>query len=125
MNKTDKLICALLTLVLFFSCMVVERAINKREDTEDMKPAATSVYDTSYLENWCGEPSGTIRMVWAEWFNYESCSNITTMKDETGELWVVRDVSIDENDFILLWLDDMGTDAVEDDQLVKVWIEAR
>jgi len=98
----------------------------KNNNTID-EPAAVETFNTSYLERWDkGEDNGTIRMVGAWFFNYEPSNQTYVLEDETGELWVVRDVgeSIGENDFLLLWIDNNATpDYLEDDVVVKVWSE--
>lgn len=75
-----------------------------------------SAFDTSALEGWCGEPVGHIRMVGA-WY-YED----GVLEDETGNLWG-WDGPVDENGFFLLWIDDMGDDIVENDEIIKLWQE--
>lgn len=75
-----------------------------------------STFDTSILEGWCGGPVGHIRMVGA-WY-YED----GVLEDETGNLWA-WDGPIDEEGFFLLWLDDMGDDIVQNDEIIKVWQE--
>lgn len=72
-------------------------------------------FDISVLETWCGEPSGTIRMVGA-WFYDEN-----TFEDETGNLWGWD--GVEEQAFYLLWIDDLGTPQIEDDQIIKVFEE--
>lgn len=73
------------------------------------------VFDTSALNTWCGEPNGTIRMIGAQ------ALDENTLEDETGNLWGWDDV--EEQSFYLLWIDDMGTPQIEDDEIVKIWEE--
>lgn len=90
-----------------------------------VEPAGTPLYDTTYLDNWCaGDEQGSIRMI-GGWVN--SCEdNVYTLEDESGNLWVVRDIDLDEDDFLLLWINNNGTpDYLEDDHVVKTWREAR
>ena len=89
--------------------------------------AETEVFDTTHLAQWCqGEPQGTIRMLGGEIFNYEPSNNTYVIKDETGELWVIRDVTLDEDDFLLLWIANNETpNDIEDDMVIKLWREAR
>lgn len=89
------------------------------------EPAGTPLYDTTYLDNWCsGDEQGTIRMV-GGWVNSHE-DNVYTLEDESGNLWVVRDIDLDEDDFLLLWINNNGTpDYLEDDHVVKTWREAR
>lgn len=77
----------------------------------------TPKFDTSALESWCGQPSGTIRMVGAEF------DGVDTFTDETGEMWGWEDDSLKENGFYLLWIDDNGTSDLRDDFIVKVFQE--
>lgn len=99
----------------------------EHQKTEIEEPAATEVYDTTYLEQWCGEPSGVIRMVGGWMFNYEPSSGIYTVEDENGNLWCVtyEENAMNEDDFLLLWIDNNGTpDYLTDDHVIKVWKEA-
>jgi hypothetical protein len=83
-----------------------------------------SSFDTTYLEDWCGDNIGTVRMVGAWVDAIDEDSNIITLCDETGNLWEVSDVPITEMDYLLLWIDDNGTtDNVHDDDIVKLWVE--
>lgn len=75
----------------------------------------TSKFDVSVLETWCGEPVGTIRMV-GGWY-YEP----NTLEDETGNLWGFD--GIEDEAFYLVWIDDMGTPEIEDDEILKIWKE--
>lgn len=97
------------------------------EVIENKETAAAEVFDTSYLAGWdSGEPCGAIRMIGAWVFNHEPSNDTWVLQDESGELWVVRNRELDEDDFLLLWLADNGTpDNVEDDLIIKVWKEAR
>ena len=100
-----KILTVVLALITIFSLCAYS--------TPDETP---SHFDTSILETWCGGPSGRVRMVGA--WKYDEHG----FEDETGNIWDY-DGTIDEEAFYLLWLDDMGTDSVEDDQIVKVWRE--
>lgn len=86
---------------------------NKEVEEE---PAETPLFDTSVLEGWCGQPEGQIRMVGGWLFENG------LLADENGNLWEWNG-EIDETDFCLLWIDDCGTPQVEDDFIVKVWVE--
>lgn len=97
---------AALTLVLVY-------VISK--PTTGIPPEQISKIDTQILETWCGESTGTIRMVGAWYYDKN------TFKDETGNLWGWD--NIDEQAFYLLWIDDMGTPGIEDDEILKVWQE--
>ena len=90
-------------------------------------PAARAVYDTTYLDQWCGEvePPHTVRMIGAWFYSHDEASAFTVVEDESGNLWCVQS-AIGEDDFLLLWIDNNATpDYLEDDEVVKVWIEAR
>lgn len=80
-------------------------------------------FDTSALESWCGSSEvHSVRMVGAE--VYRRDKNQVVVKDEDGSLWILENVDVDDNDFLLLWIDDMDTlGEVEDDVVVKVWRE--
>lgn len=77
-----------------------------------------SIYDTTSLENWCGEcDDGTVRMVGCVYYDNH------TVMDELGYLWWV-DEEVNENEFYLLWIANNHTsDVVEDDVVVKLWQE--
>ena len=97
------------------------------QDAQEIKEAQTkeSKFDTSWIENnWgAGEDEGTIRMIGATVYAREG--NLLTLEDETGELWCVEDVTVEDNDCILLWIVDNHTeDDVTDDVVIKVYTEA-
>lgn len=131
--KEFKIIIVILSLCIVawavsFTYYVLNTA-NKQEtkETEIEEPAATEVYDTTYLEQWCGEPNGTVRMAGGWMFNYEPSSGIYTVEDENGNLWCVtyEENAMNEDDFLLLWIDNNGTpDYLTDDHVIKVWKEA-
>lgn len=83
---------------------------------------AVEFFDTSSLERWggCGG-NGTIRMVGATF--YEAKENSTLLIDETGHIWELENQFFNEWDFILLWIGDSHTPTIEDDCVIKVWIE--
>ena len=85
---------------------------------------APQSYDLSVIENWCGSGTerGSIRFVGAE--VYERKGDTLTLIDEQSNLWDVEALNIDDNDFLLLWINDNDTDTVEDDIIIKVWREA-
>lgn len=99
----------------------------EQQKTEVEETAGAPLFDTTYLEQWCGEPNGTVRMVGGWLFNYEPSSGIYTVEDESGNLWCVtyEEGAIHEDDFLLLWIDNNETpDYQTDDTVVKVWREA-
>lgn len=73
-----------------------------------------SKFDTSILEDWCGSPIGTLRMLGA-W----PCGD-GILEDETGKQWSVIYVAGGDS-LYLLWVDDMATEDNTDDEIVKVW----
>ena len=81
-------------------------------------------YDLSVIENWCGSSTerGSIRFVGAEVYTRDG--DTLTLIDEQGNLWDVEALNIDDNDFLLLWINNNDTDTVEDDTIIKVWREA-
>lgn len=81
----------------------------------DAHPTATE-FDTAVVEKWCSKSNGTIRLV-GGWY-YEP----GTLEDEQGNLWGWSG-EVEENAFLLLWIDDNGTPEVEDDEVLKVWQE--
>lgn len=86
---------------------------------------APQSYDLTVIDNWCGAGTerGSIRFVGAE---VESRNGDTiTLLDEQGNLWEVEHMNIDDNDFLLLWINDNDTyDDFSDDVIIKVWREA-
>lgn len=82
------------------------------------KSDAATKFDTTQLETWCkGENRGAIRMV-GGWY----CGD-DTIEDENGNLWGWADDEIESGAFLLLWINDNGTPEVEDDEIVKIWVE--
>lgn len=81
-------------------------------------------FDLSVIEQWCGgnDRNGSLRFVGAE--VYERDGDKITLLDEQGQLWVVSDIHIEDEDFLLLWIQDNDTDDFSDDVVVKVWREA-
>lgn len=79
-------------------------------------------FDTQILEQWCGGDEGKIRMTGA-WKYGEGADGII-LCDETGELWGVGDMEISDTDFCLLWIADNNSENVQDDIVVKVWVES-
>lgn len=76
--------------------------------------------DTSVIEaQWCGGfCDGTVRMVGAWWYADGM------VEDEQGQLWAVEQ-SIEQQDFLLLWIADNNTpNNTTDDLIIKVWREA-
>lgn len=84
---------------------------------------ANKKFDTSALDNWCaGDEEGIIRMVAA--VPYAREDNTLTLEDEQGELWLVEDMDISDDEYVLLWIADNNTkDDVTDDVVLKVYTE--
>lgn len=84
---------------------------------------ANKKFDTSTLDNWCaGDEEGIIRMVAA--VPYAREDNTLTLKDEQGELWLVEDMDISDDEYVLLWIADNNTkDDTTDDVVLKVYTE--
>lgn len=84
---------------------------------------ANKKFDTSTLDNWCaGDEEGIIRMVAA--VPYAREDNTLTLKDEQGELWLVEDMDISDDEYVLLWIADNNTkDDTMDDVVLKVYTE--
>ena len=85
---------------------------------------ANKKFDTSALDGWCaGDEEGIIRMVAAVPCARED--NTLTLEDEQGELWLVEDMDISDDEYVLLWIADNNTkDDVTDDVILKVYLEA-
>lgn len=110
MKKAIGYIIATILILLYGFAWVYAAFQPKNEEVEKKQ-----MLDTSALSAWCGQPAGTVRMVGA-WFY-----DVDTLEDETGNLWGYD--GVEDQAFYLLWIDDMGTPAVEDDTIVKVWQE--
>lgn len=114
----------ILVCLLLLSCGIAATAThnpNKSKEVEE-EIAAVAIespthYDTSALEAWCGEPHGNIRMI-AGWYIQPN-----TIQTEDGSWWSLNTKSINENECLLIWFDDMGTPEIVDDEIIKVWSE--
>ena len=98
--------------------------VSHNQTTEACEEAPQS-YDLTVIDNWCGAGTerGSIRFVGAE-VESRNGDNITLL-DEQGNLWEVEHMNIDDNDFLLLWINDTDTyDNFSDDVIIKVWREA-
>ncbi|MGN1158119.1 MAG: hypothetical protein ACI4TK_18265 [Agathobacter sp.] len=121
------LVCAAFFGLIFMAAQQPSRAERIEQGIQEIKEVQTanSKFDTSWIENnWgAGGDEGTIRMIGATVYAREG--NLLTLKDETGELWCVEDITVADNDCILLWIVDNHTkDDVTDDVVVKVYTEA-
>lgn len=90
----------------------------------DAQTVESITFDTTAIDAWCrGEDMGTVRMVGA-WVA-ESEDSTHTLNDETGNAWTVEDITLHEDDWLLLWIaDNHTTEDVTDDVIIKVWAEA-
>lgn len=88
-----------------------------------MKPAS-EVFDVSALSGWCGAGEcGTVRMVGAVIVG--EAAGCWELMDDHGEIWYIEKLDLLPDDFLLIWIDDMNTDDIMDDEIIKVWKEAR
>lgn len=80
-------------------------------------------FDTSALDSWCaGGEEGIIRMVTA--VPYAREDGTLTLEDEQGELWLVEDMNISDDEYVLMWIADNNTkDNTTDDTVIKVFVE--
>ena len=119
--------CIILFVLPFAAAQQPSRVERIEQGIQEIREAQTadSKFDTSWIENnWgVGEDEGTIRMISATVYAREG--NLLTLEDEAGELWCVEDVTVEDNDCILLWIVDNHTeDDVTDDVVIKVYTEA-
>ena len=97
--------------------VVVEESVKYVEVLSD------DVFDTSALEKWDGDFSrGKLRMVGAWMYGYDTSGNPIVV-DEERELWTLTGYSVGNEEFLLLWIADSGTENVHDDVVMKVWTE--
>ena len=119
--------CIILFVLPFAAAQQPSRVERIEQGIQEIREAQTadSKFDTSWIENNCGagEDEGTIRMISATVYARED--NLLTLEDEAGELWCIEDVTVADNDCILLWIADNHTeDDVTDDVVIKVYTEA-
>ena len=119
--------CIMLFVLPFAAAQQPSRVERIEQGIQEIREAQTadSKFDTSWIENNCGagEDESTIRLISATVYTREG--NLLTLEDEAGELWSVEDVTVADNDCILLWIADNHTeDDVTDDVVIKVYTEA-
>ena len=119
--------CIILFVISFAAEQQPSRVERIEQGIQEIREAQTadSKFDISWIENNCGagEDEGTIRMIGATVYAREG--NLLTLEDEAGELWCVEDVTVADNNCILLWIADNHTeDNVTDDVVIKVYTEA-
>ena len=91
---------------------------------EQAAKPAYEVFDVSALSGWCGAGEyGTVRMVGA--IITGEATGCWELMDDYGEIWYIEKLDLNTDDFLLIWIDDMGTDDIQDDEIIKVWREAR
>lgn len=79
-------------------------------------------FDSSALNVWgCGDPDESIRMVGATYSGIADDGS-TIVQDDFGNTWIVVG-SVNEYDFLLLWISDNGTNDTADDLVIKTWKE--
>lgn len=126
-REFNSIITMIMTLALVVMSIAIATLLGMaKEDSKTAQSTSTMTHsniDTSAIDKWGGDYSdGTIRMIGA-WYYGTQPDGLLTLEDETGELWSV-DTSIDEQDFLLLWIADNNTpDDTHDDIVVKVWAE--
>ena len=119
--------CIILFVLSFAAAQQPSRVERIEQGIQAIREAQTadSKFDTSWIENHvcADEDKGIIRMIGATVYAREG--NLLTLEDEAGELWCVEDVTVADNDCILLWIADNHTeDDVTDDVVIKIYTEA-
>lgn len=115
-------LCVLVLLFVMWG-VLAGRELTSVQEVEVVKYVEVQkeqMFDTSIIEQeWCGGfEDGTVRMVGAWWYADG------VVEDEQGQLWGIKQ-SIEQTDFLLLWIADNNTpDNTTDDLIIKVWREA-
>lgn len=105
------------------AAQVVATQVTQTSIEQAVKPAC-EVFDVSDLSGWCGAGEyGTVRMVGAVIVG--ESAGCWELMDDHGECWYIEKLDLLPDDFLLIWIDDMGTDDIQDDEIIKVWKEAR
>lgn len=116
-NSVIKVIFITLPLVIILSFAAL-----KTPEAMACEEAPVS-FDLSVIEQWCGgERRGSIRFVGAELYRRDGDKLV--LLDEQGQYWVISGIEVEDNDFLLLWIEDNDTDSFEDDTVMKIWREA-
>lgn len=123
-NYSETTIAITLAIVMVVSGFIGYLCGNNNEPAEPVvkyvEVVQENAFDTSVIEQeWCGGfEDGTVRMVGAWWYADG------VVEDEQGQLWGIEQ-SIEQTDFLLLWIADNNTpDNTTDDLIIKVWREA-
>lgn len=105
------------------TAQVIAMQVTQTAIEQAAKPAC-EVFDVSALSGWCGAGEyGTVRMVGAVIIG--EAAGCWELMDDYGETWYVEKLDLNVDDFLLIWIDDMNTDDIQDDEIIKVWREAR
>lgn len=105
------------------TAQVVATQVTQTSIEQAVKPAC-EVFDVSDLSGWCGAGEyGTVRMVGAVIIG--EAAGCWELMDDHGEIWYIEKLDLLPDDFLLIWIDDMNTDDIQDDEIIKVWREAR
>lgn len=98
----------------------VERIVRHYETQESRRVFDTSVIEHGYVDK---ALQGKVRIVSAAIVSIDGI--LYTLEDETGELWLVDNVALDDTDNVLLWIADNNTaNDVTDDAVIKVFVES-
>ena len=123
-NYSETTIAITLAIAMVMSGFIGYLCGNNNEPAEPVvkyvEVVQENAFDTSVIEQeWCGGfTDGTIRMVGAWWYADG------VVEDEQGQLWGIEQ-SIEQTDFLLLWIADNNTpDNTTDDLIIKIWREA-
>lgn len=101
---------------------LIKRANDLRAEVATLtEQQDATVYDTTAIDAMVKDAVGKVRMVEAQLVDDKDGE--LTLMDSMGELWSVSDVPITKQDNVLLWMDDNGTDALDDDVIINLWIE--
>lgn len=105
------------------TAQVIAMQVTQTSIEQVVKPAC-EVFDVSDLSGWCGAGEyGTVRMVGAVIVG--ESAGCWKLMDDYGEIWYIEKLDLFPDDFLLIWIDDMNTDDIMDDEIIKVWREVR
>ena len=114
MNKLDRgllvtIVVALLATICLLSVDIVKHNLMERE-LAAARSAVTSDHDLRG-----NKADSAIREVKGHYFAED------TILTEDGNMWSVNTDGIMDCELLLVWFDTMGTDSVEDDQIIEIW----
>lgn len=105
------------------SAQIVATQVAQTAIEQTVARPAGEVFDVSDLSGWCGAGEyGTVRMVGAVIVG--ESAGCWKLMDDYGEIWYIEKLDLLPDDFLLIWIDDMNTDDIQDDEIIKVWREA-